>query len=100
MYLRDSKTFGGKGRWTIYFYFVFQLLAGNNNPYSEKEQVFDPAIVATKVRFIPYTSHMRMVCIRVELYGCPWTGEYNLLQLLSPPISQGLATYLWQGIHR
>ncbi|KOX81182.1 Discoidin domain-containing receptor 2 [Melipona quadrifasciata] len=45
---------------------------GNNNPYSEKEQVFDPAIVATKIRFIPYTSHMRMVCIRVELYGCPW----------------------------
>ncbi|XP_043518644.1 discoidin domain-containing receptor 2, partial [Frieseomelitta varia] len=49
-----------------------ELLAGNNNPYSEKEQIFDPAIVATKVRFIPYTSHMRMVCIRVELYGCPW----------------------------
>ncbi|XP_031771766.1 discoidin domain-containing receptor 2-like isoform X2 [Apis florea] len=51
-----------------------ELLAGNNNPYSEKEQLFDPAIVATKIRFIPYTSHMRMVCIRVELYGCPWTG--------------------------
>ncbi|KAF7391893.1 hypothetical protein HZH68_011436 [Vespula germanica] len=48
------------------------LLAGNNNPYTEKEQIFDPAIVATKIRFIPYTSHMRMVCMRVELYGCPW----------------------------
>ncbi|XP_046827642.1 discoidin domain-containing receptor 2-like isoform X1 [Vespa crabro] len=49
-----------------------ELLAGNNNPYTEKEQIFDPAIVATKIRFIPYTSHMRMVCMRVELYGCPW----------------------------
>ncbi|PBC31948.1 Discoidin domain-containing receptor [Apis cerana cerana] len=64
-----------------------KLLAGNNNPYSEKEQLFDPAIVATKVRFIPYTSHMRMVCIRVELYGCPWT--------------EGLVSYsMPQGIKR
>ncbi|XP_003702400.1 discoidin domain-containing receptor 2 [Megachile rotundata] len=64
-----------------------ELLAGNNNPYSEKEQSFDPAIVATKVRFIPYTSHMRMVCIRVELYGCPWT--------------EGLVSYsMPQGIKR
>lgn len=54
---------------------LLQLLTGNNNPYTEKEQIFDPAIVATKIRFIPYTSHMRIVCMRVELYGCPWTGE-------------------------
>ncbi|XP_066592501.1 discoidin domain-containing receptor 2 isoform X2 [Prorops nasuta] len=50
------------------------LLAGNHNARSEAEQIFDPAIVATKIRFIPYTSHIRMVCMRVELYGCPWTG--------------------------
>ncbi|XP_068978250.1 discoidin domain-containing receptor 2-like isoform X1 [Bombus flavifrons] len=62
-----------------------ELLAGNNNPYSEKEQVFDPAIVATKVRFIPYTSHMRIVCIRVELYGCPWTDG-----LVSYSMPQGI----------
>ncbi|XP_076682969.1 discoidin domain-containing receptor 2 isoform X2 [Andrena cerasifolii] len=64
-----------------------ELLAGNNNPYTEKQQAFDPAIVATKVRFIPYTSHMRMVCIRAELYGCPWT--------------EGLVSYsMPQGIKR
>ncbi|XP_076749546.1 discoidin domain-containing receptor 2 isoform X1 [Xylocopa sonorina] len=64
-----------------------ELLAGNNNQYSEKEQIFDPAIVATKIRFIPYTSHMRMVCIRLELYGCPWT--------------EGLVSYsMPQGIKR
>ncbi|XP_023246903.1 discoidin domain-containing receptor 2 [Copidosoma floridanum] len=54
------------------------LLVGNDNPQTEKEQIFDPPIVATKVRFNPYTVHMRTVCMRVELYGCPWTeGLYS-----------------------
>nr|XP_012232538.1 PREDICTED: discoidin domain-containing receptor 2-like isoform X3 [Linepithema humile] len=64
-----------------------ELLVGNNNPYTEKEQIFDPAVIATKIRFIPYTSHMRIVCMRVELYGCPWT--------------EGLVSYsMPQGIKR
>ncbi|XP_018375817.1 PREDICTED: discoidin domain-containing receptor 2-like isoform X1 [Trachymyrmex cornetzi] len=64
-----------------------ELLVGNNNPYSEEEQIFDPAIIATKIRFIPYTSHMRTVCMRVELYGCSWT--------------EGLVSYsMPQGIKR
>ncbi|KAF7388967.1 hypothetical protein HZH66_010104 [Vespula vulgaris] len=66
--LRDSTSYPGPSPTVI----TLTLLAGNNNPYTEKEQIFDPAIVATKIRFIPYTSHMRMVCMRVELYGCPW----------------------------
>lgn len=57
---------------------MLQLLVGNNNPYTEKEQIFDPAIIATKIRFIPYTSHMRIVCMRVELYGCQWTGKWDI----------------------
>ncbi|XP_011501342.1 PREDICTED: discoidin domain-containing receptor 2 [Ceratosolen solmsi marchali] len=48
------------------------LLVGNDNPQTEKEQVFDPPILAARIRFIPYTSHIRIVCMRVELYGCPW----------------------------
>ncbi|XP_071640994.1 discoidin domain-containing receptor 2 [Temnothorax longispinosus] len=64
-----------------------EVLLGNNNPYKEEEQIFDPAIVATKIRFIPYTSHMRTVCMRVELYGCSWT--------------EGLVSYsMPQGIKR
>ncbi|XP_024936410.1 discoidin domain-containing receptor 2 isoform X2 [Cephus cinctus] len=63
------------------------LLVGNNSPYTEKEQVFDPPIVATKIRFIPYTSHVRTVCMRVELYGCAW--------------NEGLVSYsMTQGIQR
>ncbi|XP_012056355.1 PREDICTED: discoidin domain-containing receptor 2-like [Atta cephalotes] len=66
---------------------VSALLVGNNNPYSEEEQIFDPAVIATKIRFIPYTSHMRTVCMRVELYGCSWT--------------EGLVSYsMPQGIKR
>lgn len=56
-----------------------QLLVGNNNANEEKEQIFDPPIIATKIRFIPYTTHIRTVCMRVELYGCPWNGKWNLL---------------------
>ncbi|KAG7191216.1 hypothetical protein KM043_013191 [Ampulex compressa] len=64
-----------------------ELLAGNDNPYTEKEQAFDPAIIAMKIRFVPYTSHMRIVCMRIELYGCPWT--------------EGLVSYsMPQGIKR
>ncbi|XP_058790523.1 discoidin domain-containing receptor 2 isoform X2 [Phymastichus coffea] len=63
------------------------LLVGNDNPQTEKEQSFDPPIVATKIRFIPYTSHIRIVCMRVELYGCPWT--------------EGLVSYsMPQGVER
>uniref|UniRef100_A0ABD2WJD2 Discoidin domain-containing receptor 2 n=1 Tax=Trichogramma kaykai TaxID=54128 RepID=A0ABD2WJD2_9HYME len=63
------------------------LLVGNDNPQTEKEQIFDPPLVASKVRFIPYTSHIRIVCMRVELYGCPW--------------SDGLVAYsMPQGVRR
>ena len=49
----------------------------------------DPPIIARKVRFVPYSGHPRAVCLRVELYGCPWKGEiqeavsplYNKIQV-------------------
>ncbi|XP_012279165.1 discoidin domain-containing receptor 2 [Orussus abietinus] len=61
------------------------LLVGNNNPYTEKEQIFDPPIIATKIRVIPYTPHIRTVCLRLELYGCSWTEG-----LLSYSMPQGV----------
>ncbi|GLH05407.1 Tyrosine-protein kinase transmembrane receptor Ror [Gryllus bimaculatus] len=30
---------------------------------------------ASKVRFLPYSYHRRTVCMRVELYGCYWSGK-------------------------
>ncbi|KAJ8683764.1 hypothetical protein QAD02_019556, partial [Eretmocerus hayati] len=59
------------------------LLVGNDNPQTEKEQILDPPLMASKVRFIPYTSHIRIICMRVELYGCPWNDglvSYSMLQ--------------------
>jgi len=41
----------------------------------------DPALIARRVRFLPYSSQSKVVCLRVELYGCVWTGKSRLLVL-------------------
>uniref|UniRef100_A0AAR5Q608 F5/8 type C domain-containing protein n=1 Tax=Dendroctonus ponderosae TaxID=77166 RepID=A0AAR5Q608_DENPD len=48
-------------------------IKGNINTYLESKTILDPPIWASKVRFLPYSSHMRTVCMRVELYGCRWS---------------------------
>ncbi|KAH9634771.1 hypothetical protein HF086_012637 [Spodoptera exigua] len=50
-----------------------EILEGNTNTYLEKKNHLDPPIWASKIRFIPYSSHRRTVCMRVELYGCYWS---------------------------
>ncbi|XP_072930702.1 discoidin domain-containing receptor 2 isoform X1 [Epargyreus clarus] len=50
-----------------------EILSGNTNTYLEKKNHLEPPIWASKVRFIPYSSHRRTVCMRVELYGCFWS---------------------------
>ncbi len=47
-----------------------QVLPGNRNTYVENRNDLHPPIVASKVRFVPYSKHPRTVCMRVELYGC------------------------------
>lgn len=49
-----------------------QILPGNVNTYIVVEQKLDPIIVASKVRFVPHSTHMRTVCMRVEVVGCLW----------------------------
>ncbi|CAB0039584.1 unnamed protein product [Trichogramma brassicae] len=84
--LQESET-GASAAAVPKFTICCGLLVGNDNPQTEKEQIFDPPLVASKVRFIPYTSHIRIVCMRVELYGCPW--------------SDGLVAYsMPQGVRR
>lgn len=48
------------------------MIAGNSNTYLESKHELQPPILATKIRFLPYSYHRRTVCMRVELYGCPW----------------------------
>ncbi|XP_039287314.1 discoidin domain-containing receptor 2 [Nilaparvata lugens] len=50
-----------------------EVMMGNSNTYLEAKRELDPPMWASKVRFFPYSFHMRTVCMRVELYGCPWT---------------------------
>ncbi|CAH0715978.1 unnamed protein product, partial [Brenthis ino] len=50
-----------------------EILTGNTNTYLEKKNHLEPPIWASKIRFIPYSSHRRTVCMRVELYGCYWS---------------------------
>ncbi|XP_047524285.1 discoidin domain-containing receptor 2-like isoform X1 [Pieris napi] len=49
-----------------------EILPGNTNTYLEKKNHLEPPIWASKIRFIPSSSHRRTVCMRVELYGCYW----------------------------
>jgi len=53
----------------------FQLLTGNSNTYFAELRQLRPVVIAKTVRFVPYSGHPRTVCMRVELYGCPWTGQ-------------------------
>ncbi|KAF5271003.1 hypothetical protein FQR65_LT05353 [Abscondita terminalis] len=62
-----------------------ELLAGNTNTYTVVDQKLDPPVVASKIRFLPYSDHVRTVCMRVELVGCSWTD--GLLSYSGP---QGL----------
>ncbi|CAH1133084.1 unnamed protein product [Ceutorhynchus assimilis] len=50
-----------------------ELLKGNINTYLEFKTMLDPPIWASKIRFLPYSSHKRTVCMRVEVYGCKWS---------------------------
>ncbi|XP_037079207.1 discoidin domain-containing receptor 2-like [Pollicipes pollicipes] len=47
-----------------------RIFAGNTNMVAVKETPLVPPMVASKVRFLPYSEHSRTVCLRVELLGC------------------------------
>ncbi|KAG6458538.1 discoidin domain-containing receptor 2 isoform X2 [Manduca sexta] len=62
------------GKWVRYRTIDGQeILPGNTNTYLEKKNHLEPPIWASKIRFIPYSSHRRTVCMRVEIYGCYWS---------------------------
>ncbi|EEC16624.1 discoidin domain receptor, putative, partial [Ixodes scapularis] len=61
-----------------------EVFEGNTNTYTEVRRSLDPPVIASKVRVVPYSSILRTVCMRIELYGCPWTQG-----ILSYSIPQG-----------
>ncbi|XP_049829202.1 epithelial discoidin domain-containing receptor 1-like [Schistocerca gregaria] len=69
LYWRDALQ-----RWAVYRDSAGRkVLAGNRNTYLAVRQQLELPFVASRVRFMPYSQHTRTVCMRVELYGCPWT---------------------------
>lgn len=58
------------------FLFPKQILTANINTYSEVENALQPIIMAQKVRIYPYSQYDRTVCLRAELIGCIWDGEF------------------------
>eukprot|EP00095_Tigriopus_kingsejongensis_P010264 snap_masked-scaffold178_size283195-processed-gene-1.2 protein:Tk10264 transcript:snap_masked-scaffold178_size283195-processed-gene-1.2-mRNA-1 annotation:"epithelial discoidin domain-containing receptor 1-like" len=72
------------GKWITYQnHSGHEVLAGNSNTYVENTNDLNPSIVASKVRFIPYSKHPRTVCMRVELYGCRYGSGIQSYQ--APP---------------
>uniref|UniRef100_A0AAQ5XTU7 Discoidin domain-containing receptor 2 n=1 Tax=Amphiprion ocellaris TaxID=80972 RepID=A0AAQ5XTU7_AMPOC len=48
------------------------VMEGNKNAYASVINDLHPPIVTRHVRLIPVTKLSTTVCMRVELYGCPW----------------------------
>ena len=66
------------------------------NTYSAEKHFLFPAIVAARIRIVPFSARWRTICMRVELYGCPFPGK--AIQLNSSIISyffQFLKTVLY-----
>ncbi|XP_047237251.1 discoidin domain-containing receptor 2 isoform X5 [Girardinichthys multiradiatus] len=83
-----------------------EVLEGNKNTYGVFSNDLKPPIIARYVRVIPVTRLSTTVCMRVELYGCPWEDglvsysapEGQLMMLPSYPyISLNDSTY--DGVH-
>ncbi|CAG7819663.1 unnamed protein product [Allacma fusca] len=73
------------GKWVRYRdYTGNEILTGNINTYLASKTELKPPIVASKLRFLPYSYHRRTVCMRAEIYGCPFRGG-----LLSYTMPQG-----------
>lgn len=63
-----------------------QILQGNSNPWLAAVQQLDHPLVAERIRFLPYSHHPRTTCMRVEIYGCPWTGNTLVPKLYLFPL--------------
>jgi len=48
------------------------ILSGNTDTYTVKKNRLDlPIVGASVIRIVPFSQHLRTVCLRFELHGCP-----------------------------
>ncbi|CAF3483728.1 unnamed protein product [Rotaria socialis] len=67
------------------------IFNGNINTYlPEKRSLLSP-ILAKRIRIVPYSQRWRTVCMRVELYGCPYHG--GVISYKTSPTSDRDNTY-------
>jgi hypothetical protein len=52
-----------------------QIITGNSDTQSPVLRWLDGGFVAKLVRLIPVSESIRTVCLRFELYGCPFKGR-------------------------
>ena len=52
------------------------VFPANTNTYSVVENALDPPALASRIRIVPFSRHQRTVCMRIELKGCPYSGEF------------------------
>nr|XP_015815793.2 discoidin domain-containing receptor 2 isoform X1 [Nothobranchius furzeri]XP_015815794.2 discoidin domain-containing receptor 2 isoform X1 [Nothobranchius furzeri]XP_054586346.1 discoidin domain-containing receptor 2 isoform X1 [Nothobranchius furzeri] len=67
------------------------VLFGNKNTYAVSSNDLKPPIIARFVRVIPVTKLSSTVCMRLELYGCPW--DDGLISYSAPVASLNDSTY-------
>lgn len=61
---------------------VAQVIGGNEDPERVVLKDLAPPAVARALRVYPRAPRAMSVCLRLELYGCPWDGEWRLV---TPP---------------
>ncbi|VDN89487.1 unnamed protein product [Brugia pahangi] len=49
---------------------LIEIFNGNDDTSTAVRQNFNPPIIASKIRIIPYSNYARTMCLRVEFYGC------------------------------
>lgn len=70
------------------------IIRGNSDTYSIKRTRLEPNIVdVSMIRIVPYSEHLRTVCLRFELFGCPFKdvtgGDGNEVSTASSSLSDG-----------
>ncbi|XP_013885188.1 discoidin domain-containing receptor 2 isoform X2 [Austrofundulus limnaeus] len=68
-----------------------EVLDGNKNTYAVFSNDLKPPVIARYVRVIPVSKLSTTVCMRLELYGCPW--DDGLMSYSAPVPSLNDSTY-------
>ncbi|XP_045112632.1 discoidin domain-containing receptor 2-like isoform X4 [Portunus trituberculatus] len=77
-----------------------KILEGNVNTYTAVRTELVPPILASKIRFVPYSPLPRTVCMRVEVIGCPYKDglvSYTMPQGISRGVEVDLLDLSYDG---